>query len=174
MRTNTNTNTNTKYTCDTDTCQTHYGQTGPTLRLCCPHDRGCGHVPNALRANRAYATRLGQRHHTIIPPDQNWIEILNAYVVPSCAPCTFCICICICICTICLFRKKSTSDSIVACVLVARARALPLCASCQSWRARRCRRRLAHDILSDPTARGACDDPLQTRPQLRRASPASR
>jgi hypothetical protein len=33
----------------------------------CPQDRGCGHVPNALRANRAYATRLGQRHHTIIP-----------------------------------------------------------------------------------------------------------
>jgi hypothetical protein len=24
-----------------------------------PQDRGCGHVPNALRANRAYATRLG-------------------------------------------------------------------------------------------------------------------
>jgi hypothetical protein len=53
-------------------------------------------VPNALRANRAYATRLGQGHHTIIPChkyilylylylylsrlDQNWIEILNAYV----------------------------------------------------------------------------------------------
>jgi hypothetical protein len=31
-------------------------------------ERGCGHVPNALRANRAYATRLGQRYHTIIPP----------------------------------------------------------------------------------------------------------
>ena len=30
--------------------------------LYCPEDRGCGHVPNALRANRAYATRLGQRH----------------------------------------------------------------------------------------------------------------
>ncbi len=38
------------------------------LSLYCPQDRGCGHVPNALRANRAYATRLGQRHHTIIPP----------------------------------------------------------------------------------------------------------
>jgi hypothetical protein len=30
--------------------------------LYCPQDRGCGHVPNALRANRAYATRLGQGH----------------------------------------------------------------------------------------------------------------
>ena len=30
----------------------------------CPQDRGCGHVPNALRANRAYATRLGQMHRT--------------------------------------------------------------------------------------------------------------
>ncbi len=36
--------------------------------LYCPQDRGCGHVPNALRANRAYATRLSQRHRTIIPP----------------------------------------------------------------------------------------------------------
>jgi hypothetical protein len=36
--------------------------------LYCPQDRGCGHVPNALQANRAYATRQGQRHHTIIPP----------------------------------------------------------------------------------------------------------
>jgi hypothetical protein len=26
--------------------------------LYCPQDRGCGHVPNALQANRAYATRL--------------------------------------------------------------------------------------------------------------------
>jgi hypothetical protein len=25
--------------------------------LYCPQDKGCGHVPNALRANRAYATR---------------------------------------------------------------------------------------------------------------------
>jgi hypothetical protein len=54
----------------------------------CPQDRGCGHVPNALRANRAYATRcgfdlchkyilylylylyftrLGQMHHTVGP-----------------------------------------------------------------------------------------------------------
>jgi hypothetical protein len=28
--------------------------------LYCPQDRGCGHVPNALRANRAYATRLAR------------------------------------------------------------------------------------------------------------------
>jgi hypothetical protein len=38
------------------------------LYVYCPQDRGCGHVPNTLRANRAYATRLGQGHHTIIPP----------------------------------------------------------------------------------------------------------
>jgi hypothetical protein len=48
------------------------GGEGNSLRLIevslCPQDRGCGHVLNALRANRAYATRLGQRHHTIIPP----------------------------------------------------------------------------------------------------------
>ncbi len=33
---------------------------GTCQSLYCPQDRGCGHVPNALRANRAYATRLGQ------------------------------------------------------------------------------------------------------------------
>ncbi len=42
---------------------------GQYLSLYCPQDRGCGHVPNALRANRAYATRLGQGHHTIIHRD---------------------------------------------------------------------------------------------------------
>jgi hypothetical protein len=44
--------------------------TNPTVcllpSLYCPQDRGCGHVPNALRANRAYATRLGRRHHKYI------------------------------------------------------------------------------------------------------------
>ncbi len=45
-------------------------------RLYCPQDRGCGHVPNALRANRAYATRLGQ---SLYCPQDN---IYRVYIVP--------------------------------------------------------------------------------------------
>jgi hypothetical protein len=48
--------------------RTGLAQTCKRTGLYCPQDRGCGHVPNALRANRAYATRLGQGHHTTIPP----------------------------------------------------------------------------------------------------------
>ncbi len=55
-----------------------------------PQDRGCGHVPNALRASAigAYAKRQSQRRNTIIPPrpelDRNFERVLDHSIHLNC------------------------------------------------------------------------------------------